>query len=55
MYSNDKEALIRINEIANQIAISTIFNEWDLINEIQKNEIKIRCVKDAALPDTHGR
>ena len=39
MYSNDKEALIRINEIANQIAISTIFNEWDLINEIQKNEI----------------
>ncbi len=39
MYSNDKEALIRIDEIANQIAISTIFNEWDLINEIQKNEI----------------
>ena len=46
MYSNDKEALTRINEIADQIAISTFFDAWDLVEEIYKHEIDKPKFKD---------
>ncbi len=39
MYSNDKEASLRVTEMANQIAMSSSFDEWSLIKEIHENEI----------------
>ena len=39
MYSNDKEASLRVTEMASQIAMSSSFDEWSLIKEIHKNEI----------------
>lgn len=46
MYSNEKEALKRIDEIANQIASSNFFDAWDLVEEIYKNEIDKPKFKD---------